>query len=150
MTRKYPKELQSLLGTYIESDPRLGIWNRYPDVSDADDAYTDTWACEQVSSEFTAFARSHGWDAEWIRGADPENPLAFDHSWVRLTRDAFVVDVDWTARQFHNLNVVYGYDSDVLSLPWPLVWDPSVAGPDTHPIAGRFASASSFASKEPA
>jgi hypothetical protein len=134
-------ELEKLLNAYIESDPRLEIWRNYPDISEAEDDYTDRWACEQVSAEFAAFARSNGWDAVVLRGENPEAPMAFDHAWVRVTRDGVVSDVDWTARQFHNLFCV-SRDPAVLALPWPLAWDPSAIAPEDHLIVGQYATVS--------
>lgn len=132
-------ELKALLQGFIDSDLRLRIWRDYPDLSEVDDNYTDGWACEEVSTEFAAFARGLGWDAAVVHGNDPEEPLAFDHAWVRLARHGAVSDVDWTARQYHNLFLADGYDPDVLALPWPLSWDPSTVGPNAHPIVGQFA-----------
>lgn len=80
-------ELRALLDSYIEADRRLYIWRTYPFITEVDDAYTDSWACEEVSAEFAAFARKAGWDAAIIHGEDPEAPFAFDHAWVRLSRD---------------------------------------------------------------
>lgn len=131
--------LIALLNAFIDSDPCLDIWRRYPDITEAEDESTDTWACVQVSAEFTAFARGLGWDAVLLDGIEPEHPFAFDHAWVRLTHSGRVYDVDWTARQFHNLHVVGGRDPAVLTLPWPLVWDPAVVGKNIHPVAGEFA-----------
>lgn len=132
-------ELEELLDSYIASDSRLEIWRQYPDISDEDDDYTDGWACEEVSAEFAAFARELGWDAAAVHGKDPAAPLAFDHAWVRLLRHGKTFDVDWTARQYHNLHDHDGHDPAVLTLPWPLTWDPIVVGVDAHPIVGDFA-----------
>lgn len=131
-------ELIELFRCYINADPRLHIWRRYPYISEADDNFTDSWACEEVSKEFAAFALGLGWDAVVVHGTDPEQPLAFDHAWVRLERDGEVRDVDWTARQYHNLFVIDGHDPNVLTLPWPLAWDPAVVGENSHLIVGRF------------
>lgn len=135
-------ELISLLNAYIASDPRLAIWRDYPDISEEQDNDTDIWACEEVSAQFAAFARSLGWAADVVRGEGAEHPLVFDHAWVRLTRSGVVTDIDWTARQFHNLFVPDGHDPAVISLPWPLAWDPGIAGPDVHLIVGEFAAVS--------
>ncbi|WP_422759195.1 hypothetical protein [Paenarthrobacter sp. C1] len=134
------QDLSDLLGGYIDSDTRLHLWRRYPDITEAEDNYTDTWACVQVSEQFATFAREHGWDAAVIHADEPEHPLAFDHAWVRLTRDGCSTDVDFTARQFHNLYVEEGRDPNVLSLPWPLVWDPAAIAPEDHLIVGRYTS----------
>lgn len=132
-------ELIGLLNAYINADGRLEIWREYPDISEEQDNFTDGWACEDVSAQFAMFARSFGWDAVVLHGKDAEHPLAFDHAWVRLTRDGVVSDVDWTARQFHNLHDPDGHDPAVLSLPWPLAWDPAIVELDSHLIVGRFA-----------
>lgn len=132
-------ELLTLLNAYIDSDQRLQIWRFYPDITELQDEYTDQWACEQVSAEFAAFARARGWDATVVRGTNPEHALAFDHAWVRLTRDGKTTDVDWTARQFHNLFEPAGRDRNVLSLPWPLAWSPTAIAPENHLIVGTYA-----------
>jgi hypothetical protein len=132
-------ELLGLLNAYIEADQRLQIWRFYPDITELQDEYTDQWACEQVSAEFAAFARARGWEAAVVRGSEPGHPMAFDHAWVRLTRDGQGTDVDWTARQFHNLFEPAGRDRNVLSLPWPLVWSPAAIAPEHHLIVGTYA-----------
>lgn len=132
-------EIAALLQAYIESDPRLTIWRHYPDISDADDDYTDRWACQEVSSEFVAFARSRGWNAALVHAEDPDEGFAFDHFWARLTGPGFIADIDWTARQYHNLHELDGHDETVLSLPWPLRWDPAAAGNSSHPVVGGYA-----------
>jgi hypothetical protein len=131
--------LLDLLNAYISSDPRLQIWANYPDITEAQDEQTDTWACEQVSAEFAAFARALGWDASVVRADEPEATMAFEHAWVRVTRDGVTTDVDWTARQFHNLFVEGGHDPAVLALPWPLAWAPAAIAPEHHPIVGTYA-----------
>jgi hypothetical protein len=130
--------LLKLLEAYIESDPRLRIWRHYPDIPEVDDDYTDQWACREVSTEFATFARRQGWAAEMIHAEDPEEAFAFDHFWVRLTGGGIVTDVDWTARQYHNLFEAGGYAGAVLALPWPLTWEPAVVGPSAHLIVGRY------------
>jgi hypothetical protein len=127
--------LQELLDNYAKSDPRLDIWRRYPDISEEEDAYTDRWACEAVSDEFAVFARRHGWDAVVIFAEEAEKPFADYHAWVRLSRGTDTYDVDWTARQYHNLDNEEGHDEAVLTLPWPLVWKDT----GVHPIVGSFA-----------
>jgi hypothetical protein len=138
-TDTHSGELIDLFRSYIAASPRLGIWRRYPYITEADNDYTDSWACEQVSAEFAAFARKAGWEADIIRGTDPEEPFAFDHVWVRLTSAGVVSNVDWTARQFHNLHKPEGHDPSVLALPWPLTWDPAAIAPEHHPIVGTYA-----------
>ncbi|MFJ2662507.1 hypothetical protein [Arthrobacter koreensis] len=130
-----------LTAAFAASDPRLDLWRRWPAVSDAEDAFSDQFACQEVSESFTAFARSHGWGAVTVEGAEAEHPAADYHYWTRLLRGEDLVDVDWTARQYHNLHVISGRDPKVLNLPWPLVWE---ADDEIHPVAGRFTRMRSF------
>lgn len=131
-------ELDELLAAYKENDKRLDVWRRYPDLTETEDAFTDYWACEEVSREFAAFARSRGWESLVIHADGAQTPFADYHYWVRLIRPHLeVYDVDWTARQYHNLHEVDGHDPAVLDLPWPLVWNP-LPDLDAHPIAGVF------------
>lgn len=127
--------VDSLVSAFADSDPRLDIWRRWPDVSPAEDAFSDGFACEQVGNLFTQFANGNGWKAITI-GADlAETPFVDYHVWTRLFRGAERWDVDWTVRQYHNLHEPGGRDPKILDLPWPLVW----ARPDdTHPVAGTF------------
>lgn len=130
-----PEGVAELTAAFAASDPRLDLWRRWPDVSADEDALSDRFACRQVAEAFTAFARSHGWTAVTVAAEEAEHPFADYHFWTRLILGADLVDVDWTARQYHNLHEVAGRDPKVLDLPWPLVW---TADDEEHPVAGRF------------
>lgn len=119
--------LLDLIEQFIASDERLDIWRRYPYVTEEEDDATDTFACESVSQAFAAFARDHGWTAFPMR-IPWERADADDHWWVRLADADGVYDVDFTARQYHNLDGI----PDALEMPWPLVWEPVVVG--HHPL----------------
>ena len=127
--------LEDLLAGFAAAEPCLEIWRRYPDITEAEDALTDSFACEAVSAAFAAYARSQGWQATGILAEGAEAPLVDYHAWVRLTLDGRSVDVDWTVRQYHNLHRAQGRDEAVLDLPWPLVWPAT----DRHPVVGTFA-----------
>lgn len=127
-------ELKDLLDEYKQRRVSLDIWRRYPDITEEEDAYTDSWACEHVSAEFASFASTRGWVAVVVCAEMAETPFADYHVWVRLTRGTESFDVDWTARQYHNLHDPDGHDEAVLALPWPLVFPSS----DVHPVAGQF------------
>jgi hypothetical protein len=126
--------LEGLVQSYAASDPRLDIWRRYPDISEAEDEFTDGFACEQVSAGFAEFARDRGWNAIAVLAEGPEHPMADYHAWVRIQGRDGSYDVDWTARQYHNLHAVHGRDETVLALPWPLIWPAT----GQHPIVGAF------------
>jgi hypothetical protein len=125
--------IEELLEEYKGCSGKLDIWRRYPDITEEEDALTDSWACEHVSADFALFARRRGWGAVVIYAEEASEPLIDYHAWVRLTRGTESVDVDWTARQYHNLHKP-GHDEAVLALAWPLVWPSG----DTHPVAGAF------------
>lgn len=134
------EKLGALLAAYPEHDRRLDIWRRYPDISEEENDFTDYYACKTICEEFAAFAREKGWKAVIIAAEGAKHPHADYHYWVRLTppwTDAAIADVDWTARQFHNLEVPEGHDPVVLNRPWPLIWNPELWG-DEHPLAGEF------------
>lgn len=130
--------LAALIGAYKASEPRLDIWRRYPDVSEVEDALTDSFACEQVSAGFAEFARAHGWNAIAVLAEGAEHPMADYHAWVRIQDGARSYDVDFTARQYHNLHRPEGRDHAVMALSWPLVW----IYRGEHPVVGKFASLS--------
>ncbi|MEO3931396.1 hypothetical protein WMO79_01095 [Micrococcaceae bacterium Sec7.4] len=127
--------LESLIGAYKASDPRLDIWRRYPDISEAEDQLTDGFACKQVSEGFAEFAWGQGWNALAVLAEGAEDPMADDHAWVRIRDGLWSYDVDFTARQYHNLHRPEGHDSAVLALSWPLVW----VYRGEHPVVGKFA-----------
>ncbi len=126
--------LDRLVGAYVASDPRLDIWRRYPDISEAEDEFTDGFACEQVSAGFAEFARERGWNAIAVLAEGAEHPMADYHAWVRIQDEAWSYDVDFTVRQYHNLHRAGGRDHAVLQ--WPLVW----VYRGEHPVAGKFTS----------
>ena len=127
----------SLLTGFQTSNPKLDIWRRYTDISEDEDEATDDWACGEVSEEFAAYAQSQGWEAEIVEAVS-EHPMADEHVWVHLHRGGTVTAVDWTARQYHNLDEI-SRDPKVLGAPWPLTWDPRES-PGEHPLMGRFSS----------
>lgn len=124
-----------LVASFTDSDPRLDIWRRYPDISEEEDESTDYWACGEVSAEFAGHAQALGWDAEIVT-ASADHPMADEHVWVHLHRDGQTLAVDFTARQYHNLNEI-SWDPEVLGAPWPLTWNPD-ADPGRHPLMGSF------------
>jgi hypothetical protein len=124
-------ELAELTAAFVAATPKADIWRRYPDVSSAEDDATDTYACEALAAAFADFAAGLGVSARVVYAEDAEEPFVDYHVWTRVETTDGVRDVDWTARQYHNLD---GVRDAALDAPWPLVWPPS----DAHPLAGRF------------
>lgn len=118
-------ELEDLLAAFATATPMIDVWRRYPDITPDEDDRTDAWACQQASEEFVAFARAHGFHAVLITVAEPRPP-EYDHYWSRVDN----TNVDWTARQYHNLK--HPPAAKHQDLPCPLTWP---AG-EPHPILG--------------
>ena len=128
--------LQGLFADFTASDPRLDIWRRYPDISWEEDEATDYWACEEVSAQFAEYARARGVDAQ-VFTAIADHEWADRHAWVCISAGGQVTAVDFTARQYHNLNTDGGRDPEVMAAPWPLVWDQESSG-GVHPLMGSY------------
>lgn len=126
------RRLNELLLAFRRSQPDLGIWERYPDVSAAEDARTDTYACDQLSALFTDFCLAQGVAAVRVSADGALQAFADYHLWTRVFVDGESFDVDWTARQYHNLQ--QPPVPEHADLPCPLVW----AADDVHPVVGAF------------
>ena len=111
--------------------PKLDVWERYPDLTAEEDALTDRWACEVVSRECVRFLRAVGIHADLIHAADAEHPWHDEHYWVRIPGPQSA-DIDFTARQFHNLE--HPPRPEHQDLPCPMVW----ATNGQHPVAGAY------------
>ncbi len=116
--------LSDLLAGFRAAHPKLSIWERYPNVHVAEDDWTSFYACNYWPDQFAEYARARGADAVTVHGQQPEEELAGEHRWTRVSG----VNVDWTARQFWNLNMGLplgkGRHStrELSSLPCPMVW----------------------------
>lgn len=125
--------LAELLTAFQEQEPLLDVWRRYPEITEPEDSMTDSWACEGVTRDFVEFAQANGWEARAYKVA-ATNPHADLHTWAIIYRDDEEWAVDWTARQFHNLNADE-LDPAALAAPWPLVWEPAEG---FHPVMGEY------------
>lgn len=108
--------LESVLAPFAGTADAL-LWAAYPDLDDGGHDRTDEIACEQMSRAFAELAAAAGLDVALVRGTDADEPLVDEHWWVRVG----TLHVDWTARQFHNLE--HPANPDHADLPCPLVWD---------------------------
>lgn len=122
-----PQVLRRTLEAFAAQEPLVAVWRLVPDVPE--DA--DNEACDILSPRFTAFCRSRGLDAHTVRAEDFPHPLTDYHWWtsVRVGPDSWA-QVDWTARQFYNLD--YPHNPAHADLPCPMVW----VGAE-HPVLGR-------------
>jgi len=121
-----PLSLQRTLAEFAAQEPLVAVWRQVPDVPEDADAE----ACDVLAPRFTAWCNSHGFAAWTVMAQDFPHPLTDYHYWtsVRASQDAWV-RVDWTARQFHNLE--YPRNPAHADLPCPLLW----IGAE-HPVLG--------------
>lgn len=121
---------------FIAARPELRIWRDYPNISQADGDLTDAWACHQVSDEFARFAADRGVHALRVTASRFADPWIGEHAWtVLLHSRRGRWHVDFTARQFHNID---GPGAErALTGVWPLTW-PAPTESHWHPIAGGF------------
>lgn len=102
----------------------VSIWQRYPDVTEAEDARTDTMACEGMSTAFADLLLQYEANHVALVYADnADASLVGSHVWVRFGR----WNVDWTARQYFNLE--HPHNPEHADLPCPLMWEG-----DGHPV----------------
>lgn len=130
---KTSADLAEDIAAFRAATPKLSIWERWPDVTEDEDSFTDQWACEAVTREFVAFLQTRGWtNARAIRGDTSLDADCDYHVWARVGS----TDIDWTARQFENLE--HPRNPDHANIDCPLVWQHTK--PDVHPVVGTFLS----------
>jgi hypothetical protein len=120
-----PAAVVAVMERFAAVEPLVGVWRRVPEVEEGE----DDEGCDVLAVRFAAMCPQLG----------PQNvKVTFDrpwvdyHVWTALTTGGAVWNVDWTARQYHNLE-----DPPVRwqqSLPCPLVWPTEVVG--YHPVLG--------------
>jgi hypothetical protein len=130
-----PAVLADLIDAWRDSEPMADIWSRYPFLTDDEDESTDSVACETMSARFADYLAANEVTAHVVYTDGALAPFADYHVWVRVELPERTLDIDWTARQYHNLEVGPDGTDWVLDEPHPLVWEAS----DTHPVAGDFA-----------
>jgi hypothetical protein len=135
---RLPRELVAAMQDFPGAHRMLAVWRRYPDLLEDEDRATDHWAAHEASVAFVAFLADCDIEARLVVATGSRAPLHDRHWWVRINCPLATVNVDWTARQFHNL--FYPPMPDYADLPYPTVW---LTGPvypaDTHPLTGRYA-----------
>lgn len=148
-------ELVSLQGDLLAALRRfptmhqmLAVWRHYPHVSAEEHEATFQWACRQASDLFVEFLAGRGIAARTVLAADAHIPFHDYHWWVRIDCAIGTVNVDWTARQFHDLE--HPPHPAHQDLPFPLVWVSAPLYPhDTHPVSGRYGTVHDPAPVEP-
>lgn len=127
---------QTILGaceTFFDCNPFARAWARYPDVSAELDETMP--ACEGMSVAFYHHLEPDRFDAvEVIEASEAVEADADYHLWVRVRSGDLWVNVDWTARQFHNLewdDALQDWNPAFADLPCPMLW---LGDGPAHPV----------------
>jgi len=123
-------QLDKVVEYFTDDNPLVDVWKRVPDVDDGD----DDEACDTMAAAFTAFCAEYGLNARTTRAEGFGIAFTDYHCWTSVQiSPTEQVQVDWTARQFHNLD--YPTNPAHADIACPLVWTG-----DAHPILGPAAS----------
>lgn len=126
--------LAGLIERFPGDQPMVDVWRRWPDVTEAEYVAADTWECVHAAQAFAEQARAAGFTATVVIGKDSEQPFDEVHAWTVITGADGLTAVDWTARQFYNLQEPPAVEH--ADLPCPMVWHPQAVG--EHPISGPY------------
>ena len=126
-TPHLPASLERAVNEFFEHNEYAREWAVYPDVTEEMDETMP--ACHGMSEEFVRFLRARGFRAEVIEADQSLHPDADYHRWARVSVRDDTFNVDWTARQYHNL--VWPLAPELQALPCPMVWTGD--GP-AHPL----------------
>lgn len=126
--------LDALLEQFPVDHPKVDVWRRWPDVTDSEYVAADTWECIHAAHAFADFARTAGLEATVVVGTESEQPYDGFHAWTVVTEANGLTAVDWTARQFYNLQEPPA--AEHADLPCPMIWHPQSLG--EHPISGPY------------
>ncbi|QYN17528.1 hypothetical protein [Amycolatopsis sp. DSM 110486] len=138
-TKDLPADVHRAVATFLDAQPSVRIWQAFPDVTEAEYDQLDSWECLHVAEEFARHLAAAGvWRVELVKAEHSEHPLAGFHAWTRaVTDNATHINIDWTARQFYNLETPTAPRH--LDIPAPLLWETGYQfGRHVHPVAGRF------------
>lgn len=114
-----PFSILRAITEFSETNEYVPYWERYPHIPPEIDETLP--ACFTLSEQFTRFARDHDLDAVTIEASHALDELVDIHRWTRVSDGETLFNVDWTARQFHNLH--WPPAPEHQDLPCPLVWD---------------------------
>ena len=119
------------------------IWMAYPGITpdELQRTFEAGGDSKSISEAFAKnlIARSADLDVFLVYGDDSDRYSAGgDHWWVRIALpDQREVNVDWTARQFYNLEQPHAPQHQ--DLPCPLIWESGQPGEPVHAVTGTYA-----------
>ena len=122
------ERLAVVVADFLRESSDARIWARYPDVSEQEDECTDEMDCLPMSRLFADRCREAGLNPVLVHGQEgwAGEDEVWTHWWVRFPGEGGQdVNVDWTVRQFHNLQD----PPDMDDMQVPTVWRG-----DGHPL----------------
>lgn len=123
-----PSQLTRALQAFQAGEPRLRLWADYPQLTQEEHTLTDGWACREVSLQLVNFLRARELSALLVHAQEAEHPWHYEHYWARVGE----WEIDYTARQFHNLEHPPTHAHQ--NLPCPLIW----RAENGHPVSGSY------------
>lgn len=133
-----PADLLTALREFPYTHPMMRVWRDYPMVTEAEDEATCEWADRQASELFVKFLAERGIPARLVLGECDQQHQDWDFLWwTRIDCPRGTVNVDWAARQLHNLE--HPHNPVHADLPCPMVWmSPTRYPSGAHPVIGVF------------
>jgi hypothetical protein len=127
------QELLDALMDFAAAEPMVSAWEQFPHGTEEENESTYQWGSAEASKAFARFLTERGIPASIVHGKD--SPVSVH--WVRTQVQGREVNVDWTARQFYNLDdPPQPVHAD---LPCPMVWLTGVSFPaNSHPVTGAY------------
>ncbi|WP_051362608.1 hypothetical protein [Amycolatopsis thermoflava] len=139
--QRLPRSVRAAIEKF-ESLFAIGIWRDFPHVTQGELRLTFEagWDPESVSRAFARTLLEHQVDGEVFLTYGDESArhsAGGDHWWVRIVLpDHRELNIDWTARQFYNLEQPHSPQHQ--DLPCPLVWQSDQPGESVHPVTGTY------------
>ena len=128
-TPALPSSLVQALVEFANRNPYVREWAVYPDVSERMD--NEMPDCVGMSEAFVRFLRERGFRAEVIEADESPDPWVDFHRWPRVWVKDQAFNIDWVARQYHNLDPGDYPGHDLDGLPCPLIW---TGDSPAHPV----------------
>ncbi|GHE80841.1 hypothetical protein GCM10017786_08860 [Amycolatopsis deserti] len=139
--QRLPRSIRAAIEKF-EALPMIGIWRGYPRVSQGELRMTFEagWDPESVAQTFaiTLLENEVAGEVFLIYGDESTRYSAGgDHWWVRIVLPSQQeINIDWTARQFYNLEQPHAPQHR--DLPCPLIWQSDRPGEPVHPVTGTY------------
>lgn len=128
-TPTLPASLSQAINEFVLENRYVREWASFPDVTEEMD--NEMPDCVGMSEAFVRFLRDRGFRAEVVQAEGSPDPWVDFHRWPRVWVRDQAFNIDWTARQYENLDPADYPEHELDDLPCPLIWTGD--GP-AHPV----------------